>query len=58
LGKPFWDTYWWSYSKEVQDKLRDALRRAAKGETVRYDVPVRVDESEDGEPQLIVIVTA
>ena len=42
IGQPFWDTYWWSYSSEVQDQLKEALRRAANGETVRYDVPVRV----------------
>ena len=46
IGKPFWDTYWWSYSTEVQEQLKDALRRAAAGETVRYDVPVRVGEEE------------
>ena len=55
IGKPFWETYWWSYSEEVQEQLRDALRRAAEGETVRYDVPVRVAESEGGEPELITI---
>lgn len=42
IGQPFWDTYWWSYSSEVQDQLKEALGRAANGETVRYDVPVRV----------------
>lgn len=42
LGKPFWETYWWSYSAAVQMKLREALRRAAQGEVVRYETPVRV----------------
>ena len=42
IGKPFWETYWWSYSPDVQRQLRDALRRAANGETVRYDVAARV----------------
>ncbi len=42
IGRPFWDTYWWSFSPEVQATLRDALRRAAAGETVRYETPVRV----------------
>ena len=55
IGKPFWETYWWSYSKEVQEQLRNALRRAAHGETVRYDVPVRVGESQSGEPELVTI---
>ena len=42
IGQPFWETYWWSYSPEVQKQLRDALYRAAQGERVRYEVPVRV----------------
>lgn len=42
IGKPFAETYWWSYSPAVQEQLREALRRAAMGETVRYDVQVRV----------------
>ena len=42
IGKPFWETYWWSYSPKVQQELQAALRRAACGETIRYDVPVRV----------------
>jgi PAS domain S-box-containing protein len=46
IGKPCWETYWWSYSTEVQDQLRDALRCAANGETVRYDVPVRIADDQ------------
>lgn len=42
LGRPFWDTYWWSYSKDVQDWLRAACERAARGEAVREDVTVRM----------------
>lgn len=42
LGKPFWDTYWWSYSEEIRDWLRDACKRAARGEVVREDVTVRM----------------
>lgn len=42
LGKPFWDTYWWSYSTAVQDWLRNACSRAAHGEVVREDVTVRM----------------
>jgi PAS domain S-box-containing protein len=45
LGKPFEETYWWSYSEPVKQQLRDAIRRAAKGETSRYDVAVRVGEN-------------
>jgi PAS domain S-box-containing protein len=42
LGKKFWDCHWWSYSPEIQAQLRDAFERAARGEIVRYDVPVRM----------------
>jgi len=44
LGKPFEETYWWSYSEPVKQQLREAIRRAAKGEMARYDVVVRVGE--------------
>ena len=42
LGKKFWDCHWWSYSPEIQAQLRQACERAASGEVVRYDVPVRM----------------
>jgi PAS domain S-box-containing protein len=42
LGRPFEETYWWAYDPAIQARIRDALRRAAGGETVRFDVPVRV----------------
>jgi len=42
LGKKFWDCFWWSYSPDVQMQLRDACKRAASGELVRYDVAVRM----------------
>ncbi len=41
-GKKVWDAYWWSYSPVIQAQLREACERAAAGETVRYDVEVRV----------------
>jgi len=44
LDKPFEEAYWWSYSPEVQAQLRWAIARAAQGETVRYDVMVRVKD--------------
>jgi diguanylate cyclase (GGDEF)-like protein/PAS domain S-box-containing protein len=37
IGKPFVDTYWWSHSSEARKKLREAIRRAARGESSRYD---------------------
>src|SRR5450759_3359162 len=45
LGKPFEETYWWTYSQEVQQQLRQAIARAARGEASRYDVQVRAAEN-------------
>lgn len=43
-GKPFWECYWWSHDPLVQAELRAAVARAAQGETVRYDVTVRMKQ--------------
>jgi len=37
VGKPFWNTPWWSHSTEEQERLRAALKKATAGETVHYD---------------------
>ncbi len=37
VGKPFWDTPWWTHSPELQARLKDAVGRAAKGEFVRFE---------------------
>tara|TARA_R110002111_G_scaffold258083_1_gene326813 strand:- start:42612 stop:45074 length:2463 start_codon:yes stop_codon:yes gene_type:complete len=44
IGKPFWNTYWWSYSTETQAQLEQAFQRAATGETVRFDTKARLSE--------------
>lgn len=41
-NRPFEETYWWSYSKDVQDQLRASIKRCAEGEALRYDVDVRL----------------
>jgi len=41
IGKPFWEARWWSYARDVQERLRDAIRAAASGEFVRYETVVR-----------------
>jgi len=38
LGKPFWQTGWWAHSPELQEWLRQAVRRAAVGEDVLSQV--------------------
>lgn len=42
VGTPFADAYWVSHSAEEQNKVRDAIERAAQGETVREEFQVRV----------------
>ncbi|QDV19005.1 Sensor protein FixL [Gimesia panareensis] len=44
IGKPFWETYWWSYSTAVQEKLKRSFREAARGRTIRYDTTARLSE--------------
>ncbi|GAB2897438.1 hypothetical protein GCM10027202_26600 [Microvirgula curvata] len=41
-GKPFWECYWWNHDPLTQARLQEAIARAAGGETVRYDVAVRM----------------
>ncbi len=38
LGKPIWETPWWTHSEELQEKLRAAVQDAAQGEFVRFEV--------------------
>lgn len=38
VGKPFWDTPWWSHSEVDQEKLKIAVKRAARGEVTRMEV--------------------
>jgi len=37
VGKHFWDTRWWAVSQEEREKLKRAVKRAAKGEFVRFE---------------------
>jgi PAS domain S-box-containing protein len=37
LGKPFWETPWWVHSPYLQERLRDAVARAGRGEAVRFE---------------------
>src|SRR5579863_3634027 len=39
-GKPFWTARWWQVSEEIREQLKAAIRRAAAGEFVRYEVQV------------------
>ncbi len=37
INKPFWNTPWWTHSAELQEKVKRAVKRAAKGEFVRFE---------------------
>jgi PAS domain S-box-containing protein len=37
IGKPFWDTAWWTHDPAQQERLRAAVRRAAGGEADRFE---------------------
>ena len=39
-GTPFWTARWWQVSEALQEQIRDATRRAANGEFVRYEAEV------------------
>ena len=39
-GKPFWTTFWWQVSEEINATLREAIRLASKGEFVRWDTEI------------------
>jgi two-component system cell cycle sensor histidine kinase/response regulator CckA len=41
IGRPFWETRWWTLSPATQPQLKDAISRAAAGEFVRYEVDIR-----------------
>jgi PAS domain S-box-containing protein len=39
-GRPFWTTFWWQVSEEINATLRESIRRAAQGEFVRWDAEI------------------
>ncbi|MET0553932.1 MAG: ATP-binding protein [Vicinamibacteria bacterium] len=51
-GRPFWTTFWWQVSPEVNHGIRDAVARAAQGEFVRWDTPLFA--SPDGSLTIII----
>jgi PAS domain S-box-containing protein len=38
VGQWFWETPWWTHSRSLQDRLRDAISEAANGKIIRYEV--------------------
>ena len=42
LGKFFWECYWWEHDEHEVTRLKEALRQANEGQTVRYDAQVQM----------------
>jgi PAS domain S-box-containing protein len=51
-GRPFWTTFWWQVSPEINQGIRDAIARAVQGEFVRWDTPLFA--SPDGSVTIII----
>jgi PAS domain S-box-containing protein len=41
IGKPFWETPWWTHSAALQEQLRQGVRAAAAGDVVRFEATHR-----------------
>jgi len=39
LGRPFWDTPWWTDDPDSQERLRELIPRVAAGETLQITAP-------------------
>nr|WP_321352216.1 PAS domain S-box protein [uncultured Methanoregula sp.] len=37
IGKPFWETPWWTHSVQLQQELQEGIRSAALGKFVRFE---------------------
>ena len=37
VGKPFWETPWWTHSPRLQNRLKEGVGDAAHGELVRFE---------------------
>lgn len=40
INKPLWETYCWTISQTTQEKLKQAIARAAQGEFINYEVDI------------------
>jgi PAS domain S-box-containing protein len=47
IGRPVWETKWWSHDKVVAARLRASVMRALSGQKVRYETTMA---QENGEP--------
>jgi len=47
VGKPFWECPWWNYSQALQDRLRDAVLKGARGEPTHFETMHPTPEGEE-----------
>jgi PAS domain S-box-containing protein len=45
VGRKLWDHVWWGNQSDEVERLKDAVARAATGETVRYDMVLNLSDS-------------
>ncbi len=50
IGKPFWETPWWSHSPEMQNLIKTSIKNASEGTLVRSEA---VHPAKDGSPHFI-----
>ncbi|MEC4984258.1 MAG: PAS domain S-box protein [Oscillatoria sp. PMC 1068.18] len=43
INQPFAETYWWAYSSQAAQKIRDAIAQTQQGKAVRFDLPVQIE---------------
>ncbi|MEF9427016.1 MAG: ATP-binding protein, partial [Candidatus Mariimomonas ferrooxydans] len=42
MGKMFYDTYWWAYSEEAQQTIKEDIERCASGETIAREIQAQM----------------
>ncbi|OFV68353.1 MAG: PAS/PAC sensor protein [Candidatus Syntrophoarchaeum caldarius] len=40
-GKKFYDAYWWAYSREAQEQIKEDIERCARGERIVHEIQVQ-----------------
>ena len=50
IGRKFWEAEWWSFSKDIQRQLKNAIKQAGEGELIRFET---VHPNKDGEYRYI-----
>ncbi len=44
IGKPFWETPWWSHTPETQNQIREAITAAVQGEFIHAETTHRAKD--------------